>query len=542
MKRKKLPRLFLIMMIAFAVTWVGYYAATGPADGANQRPSSGEMSDQTAIARVGELTIIATGSGQIIPAAETKLSFQESGVLVELLVKVGNEVKAGDILARLQTDKTPTQLVADIAGADLALIEAQQALDKLYETAEIEAAKALRAVEVAQQALEAVKDVDLEQALALQAIAEVKAAIEDAEMLVYILNSSPSQDAIYTAFASTLFKEKQFMETLDQIETTRFKIKSATNDIIRDRLEMQLLRLNVQVAEQQIVYENAVNKYNRLDDPTPAHEFAVAEAQLTTALAQLTDAQQKWEDIHDGPAPDEIALAEAGLAEAQAEWERLKDGPDPEEVSLVKAELATAQARLALVQQKQVVEVLVAPTEGTVLAINAVEGEYIHTGTILSLADLSQPVLEVYLDETDLDKVGRGHEVEIIFEALPDKTFTGQIEMIDPSLAEVSHVQAVRALVRLDTTSYAKPLRLPVGLNATVDVIAGRATNAVLIPVEALYELSPGEYAVYIPKNDSYVLKRVSVGLMNYTNAEILDGLAAGDIVATGNIPTGNEP
>lgn len=530
------------MMIAFAVTWVGYYAATGPADGANQRPSSGEMSDQTAIARVGDLTIIATGSGQIIPAAETKLSFQESGVLVELLVKVGNEVKAGDILARLQTDKTPTQLVADIAGADLALIEAQQALDKLYETAEIEAAKALRAVEVAQQALEAVKDVDLEQALALQAIAEVKAAIEDAEMLVYILNSSPSQDAIYTAFASTLFKEKQFMETLDQIETTRFKIKSATNDIIRDRLEMQLLRLNVQVAEQQIVYENAVNKYNRLDDPTPAHEFAVAEAQLTTALAQLTDAQQKWEDIHDGPAPDEIALAEAGLAEAQAEWERLKDGPDPEEVSLVKAELATAQARLALVQQKQVVEVLVAPTEGTVLAINAVEGEYIHTGTILSLADLSQPVLEVYLDETDLDKVGRGHEVEIIFEALPDKTFTGQIEMIDPSLAEVSHVQAVRVLVRLDTTSYAKPLRLPVGLNATVDVIAGRATNAVLIPVEALYELSPGEYAVYIPKNDSYVLKRVSVGLMNYTNAEILDGLAAGDIVATGNIPTGNEP
>lgn len=530
------------MMIAFAVTWVGYYAATGPADGANQRPSSGEMSDQTAIARVDDLTIIATGSGQIIPAAETKLSFQESGVLVELLVKVGNEVKAGDILARLQTDKTPTQLVADIAGADLALIEAQQALDKLYETAEIEAAKALWAVEVAQQALEAVKDVDLEQALALQAIAEVKAAIEDAEMLVYILNSSPSQDAIYTAFASTLFKEKQFMETLDQIETTRFKIKSATNDIIRDRLEMQLLRLNVQVAEQQIVYENAVNKYNRLDDPTPAHEFAVAEAQLTTALAQLTDAQQKWEDIHDGPAPDEIALAEAGLAEAQAEWERLKDGPDPEEVSLVKAELATAQARLALVQQKQVVEVLVAPTEGTVLAINAVEGEYIHTGTILSLADLSQPVLEVYLDETDLDKVGRGHEVEVIFEALPDKTFTGQIEMIDPRLAEVSRVQAVRALVRLDTTSYAKPLRLPVGLNATVDVIAGRATNAVLIPVEALYELSPGEYAVYIPKNDSYVLKRVSVGLMNYTNAEILDGLAAGDIVATGNIPTGNEP
>jgi putative ABC transport system ATP-binding protein len=37
-----------------------------------------------------------------------------------------------------------------------------------------------------------------------------------------------------------------------------------------------------------------------------------------------------------------------------------------------------------------------------------------------------------------------------------------------------------------------------VGLNAAVDVSAGRAEGAVLVPVEALRELSPGEYAIFV--------------------------------------------
>ena len=79
---------------------------------------------------------------------------------------------------------------------------------------------------------------------------------------------------------------------------------------------------------------------------------------------------------------------------------------------------------------------------------------------------------------------------------------------------------------------------LPIGLNATVEVIGGRATNALLVPVEALREISPGQYAVFVMKNGEPQLRMVEVGLMDFTSAEIKSGLEAGDIVSTGIVAT----
>ena len=68
----------------------------------------------------------------------------------------------------------------------------------------------------------------------------------------------------------------------------------------------------------------------------------------------------------------------------------------------------------------------------------------------------------------------------------------------------------------------AKPQTLPVGLNATVEVIGGRSQNAVLVPVEALREISPGEFAVFVMQDSEPQLRFVEVGLMDFTFAEIL--------------------
>ena len=79
---------------------------------------------------------------------------------------------------------------------------------------------------------------------------------------------------------------------------------------------------------------------------------------------------------------------------------------------------------------------------------------------------------------------------------------------------------------------------LPVGLNASVDVIGGRAENAVLVPVEALRKLGPGEYAVFVIEDGEPKLRIVTVGLIDFTSAEILSGLDAGEVVTTGIVET----
>jgi HlyD family secretion protein len=538
MKRKKFLWTISIALVAIIGGYLGYAAVTRTADEVGQPSSSGGATAQTSVARLGDLTVSASGSGQVVPAAETELGFQESGVLVELLVQVGDEVQVGDVVARLGTDKTPTQLAADIASAELAVVKAQQALDSIYEMAEVEAAQALLAVENARGALESVYDVELETALALGAISDAQAVVQDADMDLYILNSSPTEEAIYIAYASTLFKEQDLEALIDNIEKAEHDIRKAPNPMIRDRLEEQLLNLNLRLAQQQVDYEDALYKFNHLDDEPDPIDIAVAEAQVATAQAQLAQAQREWEKIQTGPTPSEIALAESELASALAEWERVKNGPDPHDFLLAESELAIAQKNLALAQGEQAVEELVAPVDGTVIDIGVNVGEFVESGNILTLADLDQPLIEIFLDETDLDKVVLGNEVEVTFDALPGDTFTGEIVAVDPGLVEVSGVQGVRAMVQLDPASYAKPQTLPVGLNATVDVIAGRATNAVLIPVGALLEQSPGDYSVYLQDDGAFVLQKVSVGLVDFTSVEILAGLGAGDIVAIENIET----
>jgi multidrug efflux pump subunit AcrA (membrane-fusion protein) len=71
-----------------------------------------------------------------------------------------------------------------------------------------------------------------------------------------------------------------------------------------------------------------------------------------------------------------------------------------------------------------------------------------------------------------------------------------------------------------------------------VDVIGGRATNAVLVPVEALRELDEGEYALFVMENNEPQLRVVEVGLIDFTYAEIVSGLEAGEIVSTGIVET----
>jgi HlyD family secretion protein len=498
-----------------------------------------EETVQTSVASLGEITLFTTGSGQIVPVSQVDLYFDEAGILIELYVQVGDQVKSGDLLAQLQTDKTLTQLTAEVASAELAVIQAQQALQAIYDNADMEAAQALLAVEQAQEALYDTQNLEVEKALAGEEIASALENIDEAELMLYIYESTPSEDEIYTVYASMLFREKELNEAQQRVDHTKNKIKSAPNADIRDRLKSQLLSLNLQLANTRLVYEDALYKYNRIFEASDPYEVALAEAQKNTALIRLAEAQTELDELQDGPASGDLAEAEAELAEALLNWETLKDGPDPDEIALAEAQLTTAQANLILAQNAESTVDLVAPFDATVMSVGASINEYIQSSgsnPLITLADLSEPILEVNLDETDLEYATEGNIAEIVFDAFPEQTFSGKIIHVDPALSSVFNQTTIRTLVLLDPTSYAKPQTLPVGLYATVDIIAGYTSDAVLIPVEALHETSPGDYSVYVLSDGDWEFVPVSVGLVDYTSAEILRGIAVGDIVATGNL------
>ena len=320
----------------------------------------------------------------------------------------------------------------------------------------------------------------------------------------------------------------------------KLKEQQAKFDDYANKPDEDLGKANAQLklSSAQSAYDTALRYYNAVTGTGSELDLELTAAGLAAAQAKLAEAQREYERIKDGPSAGEIALAEANLALAEAKYATLEIGPDPAEIALAEANLTNAQAKLALAREDRAVIDLLASFDGTIMSIGASVGEAVGTGAIITLADLKQPVLEVYLDEADLDKVAVGFEVEVVFDSLPDDMFTGQVTEVSPSLQTVSNVDAVLAWVQLDADSFSKPQSLPVGSNASVDVIGGRAQNAVLVPVEAVREIGPDEYAVFVMEDGEPRLRIVTIGLMDYTSAEIISGLDAGEVVTTGVVET----
>jgi multidrug efflux pump subunit AcrA (membrane-fusion protein) len=135
--------------------------------------------------------------------------------------------------------------------------------------------------------------------------------------------------------------------------------------------------------------------------------------------------------------------------------------------------------------------------------------------------------------------------MSIVFEALPDYTYPGRILSVDPVLVTVDGTPAVQSYASVDLTAY--PVTLLSGMNADVEVTAGEARDAVLVPLQALRELGPdsadqGRYAVFIVLPDGELEMRIAtVGLKDFVNAEILTGLEPGEVISLGT-ETSSEP
>jgi len=520
----KSKRFWIVLIIILIIGGGGYYyyASIAAAD----ETAVAEPDIQTTTVRQGDLTISATGAGTVIAATQADLSFAASGTLAELLVQVGDEVQAGAVLARIddtnaqaalantelqlaqtimQTDASATQAGISfddiaIAQASISLEQAQANLDDLlnWEPDEDEIAQAEASLASAQAAYNA--------ALGQSSASGNSILVQQISLDQAQRSLADAEEAYATAFDSGRDWELNDPRRATALENER---DAAENNLLRAQESLQVAQAN----------------YNSTVVTSSNSSIVSAEGSVLNAELALTAVQ-------DGPTEDEITAAETAVRQAQLSYQQALLNQEADGLTLEQAQLNVQSAQETLAATE-----LIAPMDGTVMAINYAVGEQVG-GTFLTLANLDPPTIEVYVDETDMSMVGLDYEVEVIFDALPDDVFTGHVIQVDPQLTNVSGVTAVRAVVQLDADSFAKPQTLPVGLNATVDVIGGRAERALLVPVEALRELSPGEFAVFVMENDEPILRFVEVGIMDFTYAEIISGLEAGEIVTTGIVET----
>ncbi|MGC9396531.1 MAG: efflux RND transporter periplasmic adaptor subunit [Anaerolineae bacterium] len=465
-KRRRTWLVVLIVMIAVSAAGYFYYTRYLMAAEAPAAPAL-----QTTTVRKGDIVITAVGSGNLMSGAEISLGFRSGGVLVELPVKVGDRVVAGQVLARL--DDTAATL--QVTQAELNLAQAQAKLETARRAVTPTLAIAQVNLEAAQTAYDAL----------------VKSSQYGGDRL------TPARVNLEQATAQLALAQAAYDAAWDPARDWELTVKDRAKALENERAAT-LRALDKAKADLQVARANYNLAVLNLDDT----------GALQTAQAKILSAQQA------------VDTAQTGAEVQAAEW------------SVQQAELALTTARLTFENLT-----LTAPATMTVVSVAANVGETVGTSPILKLADVDTLHVRFYLEESDLDKVAVGHKVSVLFDALPNKPFTGAVTRIDPALVTVSNTPAVQAWARLDPLE--TPRTLPVGLTAEVEIIAGEAYKTLLIPVQALRELASGQFAVFVvDANGDLKLRPVEVGLRDFANAQILSGLEQGEVISTGTVAT----
>lgn len=181
---------------------------------------------------------------------------------------------------------------------------------------------------------------------------------------------------------------------------------------------------------------------------------------------------------------------------------------------------------------------IVAPFSGTIVDHIVKEGEnylfapslkvgYSMTSGIVKIMQLDVLKVEIDVNEKDISKIKKGQKAEIIFDAYPQKTFTGTIEAIDPILSTLS--RTVKVKIKTEN----KDLLIKPGMYAKVKIKLPEE-KAVFVPIESIYR-QPGtgnDYVFVVEKN---IVKRIPV-TRKYTLNDLVavDGIIAETTIAVG--------
>jgi len=495
--------------------------------------SSGEeptTSLQTATATVGNLSITADGTGVLLASQEIELAFEASGDLLELMVGVGDHVEAGDRLARID-DTDARQAVVE---AELGVWEAEKALSDAADTAKLELAVAQAKLGVNQ---------------AESNLAAAKADLEE------LLNWTADEIEVETAKVNLTDAETNHQHTVakaNMVDAQAIQNRISLEDAVQNLDSAQANYANAMDAardwEPNIsnTRENAIRSLQRAQDNMTIAQANYDAAALDSsgndvanAWIKVLSARQALEDVQTPPDEEELDAArlkvqeqEVALQQAQLGLVEAQESLDDADTTQAELSLQQAQLKLASAQEALDGVTLIAPIAGTVTEVNAEVGEQVN-GPVVVLANLDEPVIQFWVEESDLGNVAEGDRINIVFESLPDLTYEGVITRIDPLLVTVGNTSAVQLWASIDTQAH--PVDLLGDMNAEVEVVSGEALNAVLVPVQALRELGEDQYAVFVVQaNGELEMRMVEVGLKDYVNAEIRSGLRAGEVVSTG--------
>jgi HlyD family secretion protein len=473
----------IALIIVAAVAGTIYYRQGSP----SSQTATDQPQTQTAVIRQGDLAVYASGTGTLIAQSEASFGFDTSGQVTRVNVQVGDVVESGQVLAELNSES-----------ATLAYQQARRTMDELTSPASIATAK---------QTLATAQDDLVTTRTALQylvspavqiwteRLADAQAALAQAEAEAA---ANPSDEA-----------KQKVKDAQDAVTLAQANLASANKDYPSYlKATFTETETNPRTGEEKVVYyvDETGKRYTNMYAP---YQTEIDSAQAAYDLAKAT-------------------VEETQIYLAALNGEEIPEGATGSSLSTY----INANENLVAAQEELDYTKLTAPISGTLMSLDLNLGDYVSSGSaIATISDLTHPSLEIYMDESDWLYINVGNPVEVTFDILPSRTFSGKIIQVDPGLYSGDFgTSVVRAIVNLDAVD--ESFNLPLGTSASVEVTGGSARGAILVPIEALNQ-DGDQYFVYVQENGTFTKRVVEIGLQDTLYAEVTSGLKAGEVVAT---------
>lgn len=338
-----------------------------------------------------EDVLIASGS---VEGDAVSIVSESGGRIVDIYADEADEVEAGQVLVRLDD----SLLQAQMAQADAAVQAAEAHL------ATVRAGTHPAEILAAQAALR-------------QAIAERNAVRTGWEGIQAVLDNPQEIEA-------------RLVEARTAADLAAVQIEQAEAELALAEVERDQYRAQGSLEEKKLyaIYDYRVKAAQAALDAAKA-DWAGARRTIADLEALREEPLSLVSQVHSAEA--RFRVAAAGVGAAAAKLEELKAQARPEEVAVAEAQVARARAASSALQVQIDKMELISPVDGVVTSRSVQPGEAALAGlTLLTVANLDEVTLTIYVPEDQLNRVYLGQDVEVRVDTYPDRVFAGTVSHI----------------------------------------------------------------------------------------------------------------
>ena len=517
-----------------------------------------------------ENTVSVSGiiESQTFEQVSSKLAYNIETVNVE----VGDKVKAGDILATLNSDDLQDQIVQQQAAVDSSNVNTEYSLsdaEKRYNEAleQIEAGtypeirNAKMSLDSAEKALEKAQEKYDEQL-------EIAGTDDDSQLV-------SAQKGVESAKYELECAEDDYAEAKEDYDNEDYSdikdLKKAYDDAKKEYNSRYSETKNKELTDARNAYEDALAQYTYLSSMISYGTAGISQSDVSDAQQKLTEAQQKLAELEakynvettedtyektleaytkakadiDSANSTKLTNAERALERAKTAYENAlnslnsvengsdtsmesysdavndarkaaEDARESYDLAVKNAESTLASLKAAADREKVLSEndsqlislqilkdklddcVIKAPCDGTVTAVNAVEGSA-AAGVLFIIEDTDKLKMTATVKEYSIGNLKEDLEVTVTVPSINTKEFTGVISKIAPTGTKGADGRSDgTASFKIEVLIHdTKDSGVLIGMNGKCVAVTGSAENVFAVGYDALVEEADGTCCIY---------------------------------------------